>query len=193
MLSVWINLLELTDTTCHSYAATLTDLYARVDTLRSSRPRELAVRLRAMSSECRRRGRQTRSASWQATVQRAELYVRAHLDTPIHLADLCRVVGLSERGLRNAFYGVHGMSPKRWILTERLMRSQTALRQPGNVAMTVTSVAADHGFYQLGRFAGMYRQRFGETPSETLRAACRTARRTITTDREGDGDACTNR
>jgi len=113
--------------------------------------------------------------------------VRTHLDAPIPLSELCREVGLSERGLRNAFYGVHGMSPKRWILTERLLQSQTALRKPGNVTLTVTSVAADHGFYQLGRFAGMYRQRFGETPSETLRAACRTGRRSTTTDREAPG------
>jgi transcriptional regulator GlxA family with amidase domain len=107
----------------------------------------------------------------QAVVERAEAYVRAHLDTPISVACLCRLTGVSERGLRNAFYEVHGMSPKRWMVSERLIGVQTALRQPRSVATTVTSVATEHGFYQLGKFAAIYRKTFGEAPSRTLHAA----------------------
>jgi len=33
---------------------------------------------------------------------------------------------------------------------------------------TVTAVAMDHGFFQLGRFSADYRRAFGELPSETL-------------------------
>jgi transcriptional regulator GlxA family with amidase domain len=33
----------------------------------------------------------------------------------------------------------------------------------------VTRIATDCGFSQLGRFAVEYRQRFGESPSETLK------------------------
>ena len=124
-------------------------------------------------------------------MERAETYVRRHLDSPIPLSELCRVVGLSERALRNAFYGVHGVSPKRWILTERLLRIQSALSQPRSVALTVTSVAADHGFYQLGRFAGLYRRKFGERPSETLRAASKAEQCCIANHCEGHVDAYT--
>jgi AraC family transcriptional regulator, ethanolamine operon transcriptional activator len=127
----------------------------------------------------------------QAAVQRAEAYVRSHLDTLIPVAELCRVVGLSERGLRNAFYEVRGMGPKQWILTERLSRTQTALCTARAAALTVTAVAADHGFYQLGRFAGMYRKRFGESPSTTLQAACRD-RGLLHNRVQGDGDAGTS-
>ena len=42
--------------------------------------------------------------------------------------------------------------------------------------MTVGRAAAEVGFFQFGRFAGSYRQAFGELPSATLRAArCRKA------------------
>ena len=129
----------------------------------------------------------------EMAVRRAEAYVRAHLDTLIPVSRLCRVVGLSERGLRNAFYEVRGMSPKRWILAERLSRTQMALCKPPDLALTVTAVAADHGFSQLGRFAGMYRKRFGETPSETLEAAWRDRGLLHQRRSQGDGYAGTVR
>jgi len=33
----------------------------------------------------------------------------------------------------------------------------------------VTDVALEHGFVHMGRFAGYYKQRFGCSPSATLR------------------------
>jgi AraC family ethanolamine operon transcriptional activator len=79
------------------------------------------------------------------------------------------MVGRSERGLRDAFYTVHQMSPKRWVLAQRLQRARRALIEVRSAEVTVTRVAMDNGFHQLGRFAVTYRQAFGETPSETLR------------------------
>ena len=110
------------------------------------------------------------AAARRAVVERAEAYIRAHFDAPVPISRLCRVTGVSERCLRNAFYGVHGMGPKRWMLTERLMHTQVALRASQS-ATTVTAVATDFGFYQLGRFAAIYKKTFGEAPSETLHAA----------------------
>jgi AraC family ethanolamine operon transcriptional activator len=93
------------------------------------------------------------------------------MDTPVPLSRLCRILGLSERGLRNAFYGVHGMGPKRWLLAERLHCVRHVLSDACARPTTVTDVATDHGFFELGRFAGTYKQVFGEMPSETLRGA----------------------
>jgi AraC-like DNA-binding protein len=36
---------------------------------------------------------------------------------------------------------------------------------------TVTAIAVEHGFGELGRFSVRYRKLFGEMPSETLRRA----------------------
>ena len=81
----------------------------------------------------------------------------------------CANVCTGERGLRDAFYTVHQMSPKRWVLAQRLQRARRALIEVRSAEVTVTRVAMDNGFHQLGRFAVTYRQAFGETPSETLR------------------------
>jgi transcriptional regulator GlxA family with amidase domain len=93
------------------------------------------------------------------------------MDSPIPLSRLCQVAGVSERGLRNAFYEVHGMGPKRWMMAERLQGVQVALKERRGITMTVTEVATDHGFYQLGRFAAIYKKTFGEMPSTTLHSA----------------------
>nr|WP_291942362.1 helix-turn-helix domain-containing protein [Limnohabitans sp.] len=34
----------------------------------------------------------------------------------------------------------------------------------------MTEVAMGHGFWHLGRFAGLYKNYYGESPSETVRA-----------------------
>jgi transcriptional regulator GlxA family with amidase domain len=111
------------------------------------------------------------AASRREVVERAEAYVRAHIGTPIPVSRLSRILGLSERGLRNAFHSVRGTSPKRFMLTERLQGVRRALRDASGGPATVTEAATDHGFYELGRFAAAYRDAFGEAPSETRRGA----------------------
>ena len=152
-------------------ASHLSKLTARPDRSRSSFRRDLRCTVCGMPANLQRRTRKIGgSAAHRAVVDRAETYIRAHFDEPIPISRLCRITGVSERGLRNAFYGVHGMGPKRWILAQRLMHTQIALRA-SRTATTVTAVATDFGFYQLGRFAAIYKKTFGEAPSQTLHAA----------------------
>jgi AraC family ethanolamine operon transcriptional activator len=102
--------------------------------------------------------------------------VRAHPDFAVPISRLCRIAGVSERGLRNAFHSVRGMSPKQYLLTERLQGVRRALSGGGCHATTVTDIATNYGFFELGRFAASYREAFGEAPSDTLRAALRRSR-----------------
>jgi transcriptional regulator GlxA family with amidase domain len=113
------------------------------------------------------------SAARGAIVERAEAYVHAHPGDDVTLSKLCRVVGLSERGLRNAYYSVRGMSPKRCMLVDRLDGVRHALSDVGSRPASVTSVATAYGFYELGRFSAVYKKQFGERPSDTLRATIR--------------------
>ena len=112
-------------------------------------------------------------SSSRLAVARAEAYLLERRDVPIGVSQLSRVVGISERDLRRAFQTVHGTSPKRYMLAERLGAVRRDLRDATNHAASVTDVAARHGFSELGRFAGYYRKVFGETPSDTLRRARR--------------------
>lgn len=109
--------------------------------------------------------------SKRAIVERAEAFLRAHEGDSVSLATVSRLFGLSERGLRNAFYGVRGMSPLQSIRAERLRRVRRALSERSAARHTVTDIAIGHGFYELGRFAAAYRKAFGELPSDTLRGS----------------------
>jgi AraC-like DNA-binding protein len=111
----------------------------------------------------------SRRTSRELVVAMAESYLRENACQPVPLTELCRMVGLSERGLRNAFHAVRGMSPTRAALQTRLLEVRRALTDPH--AGSVTEVAVRFGFSELGRFAASYRRAFGEAPSDTLRAS----------------------
>jgi AraC family ethanolamine operon transcriptional activator len=122
-----------------------------------------------------RRSRRARPISRIAAVEQSEAYLRAHADTLVRISTLCRIVGLSERGLRNAFHSVRGMSPKQYLVAERLAGVRRTLADPRRRPATVAEAAVDHGFFELGRFAAAYKRAFGEAPSETLRGPSRDA------------------
>ena len=108
-------------------------------------------------------------ASRQQVVERAEAFLIARIGEAVSIGDLCRAAGVSERSLRNAFYDVRGMSPKRCVVRARLAEVRRALSDAGGARGAVTTIATDYGFFELGRFAGTYKSMFGESPSDTLR------------------------
>jgi transcriptional regulator GlxA family with amidase domain len=104
-------------------------------------------------------------------VTRVMEFLRDNLGEPMTVAELSRLAGVSERTLRAAFHDVLGLSPKQYDITERLRAARAALSAADPDTTTVTDVAMTYGFFELGRFAGRYRDVFGEVPSRTLRQA----------------------
>jgi transcriptional regulator GlxA family with amidase domain len=102
-------------------------------------------------------------------VARVEDTVRVHIGDPMRISDLCRTVAVSQRALRNAFHAIHGTTPYRYLRALRMREARKALLQPDTGGATVTRVAMQFGFFELGRFAVEYRLTFGESPSVTLR------------------------
>ena len=104
-------------------------------------------------------------------INRLDAFLNGHLDEPLQISQLCNATGVSERSLRNACHAVCGTSPKRYLTRRRLEAVRDALAQADPEQATVTRIATEFGFFELGRFAGMYSSVFGERPSETLRGA----------------------
>jgi AraC-like DNA-binding protein len=104
-------------------------------------------------------------------VQRAEKLALAYDDKPLQVSALSRALGVSERTLRKLFNEIHGRPPSRHLRMLRLSEVRRALLSARGQPVTVTEIATDFGFAELGRFAVEYRKAFGESPSETLHQA----------------------
>ena len=114
------------------------------------------------------RGRQTERH--RRIVDRFEETARTNIGRLAHLADLCREAGVTPRTLSRAFRAVHGTTPYRFLKELRLSEVRRALSSDVEGG-TITEVAMRFGFHELWRFAAQYRERFGESPSQTKRRA----------------------
>jgi|SRR3954471_2406479 transcriptional regulator GlxA family with amidase domain len=108
---------------------------------------------------------------YQNIISRVESLARMQSGEPLHIYFLCKQCGVTERTLRNAFHAVYGKTPYRHLRDLRMLDARQALLQPQSPATTVTAIAMQFGFLELGRFSVEYRSTFGERPSETLRRA----------------------
>jgi AraC-like DNA-binding protein len=89
------------------------------------------------------------------------------------IGELCLTAHVSERRLSEAFVDEFSQAPSRFFRDWALQRARLRLRTGEPSRITVSRIANDLGFFHLGRFAGRYRELFGETPSATLRAPAR--------------------
>jgi AraC family ethanolamine operon transcriptional activator len=105
---------------------------------------------------------------YQAITDRVQQIMCQLSGEPIHIGFLCETCGVTERTLRNAFRSIHGTTPYRYLRTRRMWEAREALLHADSAA-TVTSIAMQFGFLELGRFSVEYRYAFGERPSDTLR------------------------
>jgi AraC-like DNA-binding protein len=106
-----------------------------------------------------------------ASVKRVMDAVQELPAEPYDANRLAAIAQVSLRTLQEAFRRYVGMSPMAYVQEVRLQRVHRQLLAAAPGTTTVTDVAHAWGFVHLGRFAGRYRERFGESPSQTLRAA----------------------
>jgi AraC-like DNA-binding protein len=104
-----------------------------------------------------------------ARIADVEAWIDAHLEDPITIGRLCDVAGTGERWLQRVFEARRGMSPMRFVAERRLVEARRRLEGADSREEGVTRVALSLGFGHVGRFAILYRQAFGESPSETIR------------------------
>ena len=102
-------------------------------------------------------------------MQRMEEVLMATPEEPLYMAELSAQVGASYWTLRDCCLEYLGMSPKRYLWLRRMHLARRALRRANAEKTTVTEIAFDYGFWELGRFSVAYRSLFGESPSAALR------------------------
>ena len=94
-------------------------------------------------------------------VSRFEEYLEAHPNMPLYLLEMCAAIGVSERTLRIACERHLGMGPIRYLALRRMNLARRALLRAVSWTTTVTRIATEHGFFELGRFAVSYKAFWG--------------------------------
>ncbi len=97
-----------------------------------------------------------------------EEILAANRTRPLYLSEICAAVGVSERTLRLLCHEHLGMGPIRYLWIRRMNLARDALVVADSAKSTVTEIATEFGFWELGRFSVEYRALFGETPSAVL-------------------------
>ncbi|MGB3484660.1 MAG: AraC family transcriptional regulator [Mycobacterium sp.] len=97
-------------------------------------------------------------------------FIEMNADEPLTPNELARAGSMSVRTLHASFQKCFGMSPMAYVRKIRLEHVREELLKGGAEGeLRVTDVATRWGFFHLGRFAQQYKERFGESPSETIR------------------------
>ena len=81
---------------------------------------------------------------------------------PLDVDDLAREAGLSRAHFSREFRRVFGESPHAYLLTRRLERAATLLR---NTDRSVTDICLSVGLQSLGSFTTSFTRMFGESPT----------------------------
>lgn len=99
---------------------------------------------------------------------RTRAFLEAHSSEAVHVSDLASAAEVSERTLRRVFRDFYGVGPRTFVFLRQLMKVHQELIEATPAETTVTDVLMHWGIWEFGRFAGRYKQYFGELPSQTL-------------------------
>lgn len=104
-----------------------------------------------------------------ALLRRAVDAIEAEGSADVTVPDLARRLGVTVRALELGFRREFDCTPSEYLRAVRLGRVHEELQLAEPQSTTVTSIAAKWGFAHHGRFAVSYRERYGESPADTLR------------------------
>jgi AraC-like DNA-binding protein len=102
-------------------------------------------------------------------VRRVEEFFRERARAAVILAEAAACAGCSVRALQLAFRRYRGMTPMMVLRHIRLEAARDALARADG-ATSIRGIAADYRFSNPGRFARLFKEAFGQFPSEIRRA-----------------------
>lgn len=109
--------------------------------------------------------RQLRAQRKREGLDLACAFMIDHLSREITLTDIERAANLSARSLQIAFLERFGISPRSWLTEQRLVRAFSEIQRAApNISMA--EIATRSGFAHHGRFANLFKSRFGLLPSQ---------------------------
>lgn len=102
----------------------------------------------------------------ERALNRALEFIADHPQEALTTECLCVASASSISTLERAFRERYSVTPKRFILIQRLNQVHDKLRRQGDSGM-ISEVANEWGFWHMGKFAADYKKLFGYLPSQT--------------------------
>lgn len=103
-------------------------------------------------------------------VRNAERLLEQHdPNQAISANSVATALGVPKRTLFHAFRNSMGVGPHAYLRFVRIHQLRKSLMNATLGETSVTHLANELGFHQLGRLSGLYKAQFGELPSETLK------------------------
>ncbi|MFC4947258.1 AraC family transcriptional regulator [Pseudonocardia sp. GCM10023141] len=104
-----------------------------------------------------------------SAVRRATAFVDDHAGDPIGLAEIAAAARVGPRSLQDAFRRHLETTPMSYVREVRLARAHRDLvTADPTTGATVADIATRWGFAHHGRFAALYRERYGRSPIKDL-------------------------
>ena len=111
-----------------------------------------------------------RTDATATTLTRAIAFIETNPDIDISITDIARAAHVTVRAVQLAFRRGLDTTPMTYLRRVRLDRAHQQLRDADtHDGTTITQVAARWGFAAASRFTALYRQVYGQPPSQTLR------------------------
>ncbi|MEV0976202.1 helix-turn-helix transcriptional regulator [Streptomyces sp. NPDC049915] len=111
---------------------------------------------------------QDRTDAHSTTLRRAVAHIEDHAHRPLTVADIAAAAHVTVRALQYAFRRHLDTTPLGYLRRVRLAHVHQELRAADPAETTVGDIAARWGFAHPGRFAALYREAYGTSPSSTL-------------------------
>jgi transcriptional regulator GlxA family with amidase domain len=102
-------------------------------------------------------------------VREAERIMVERAAEALSITEIAAELEISARSLSEGFRRFRGISPHDFMTAQRLDGLRRALLQAER-GETVRSIASARGYVNFGAMTAAYRNRFGETPGQTLAA-----------------------
>ena len=106
----------------------------------------------------------------RAVAKRTSAFIDGHFREPVRMEDLRRATGVGARTLQRYFRQCFGTTVTSYLKAVRLDAAYHELIAAHPSRDTVTAIALRNGCSHAGRFSTEFRERFGESPSETLKS-----------------------
>ena len=104
---------------------------------------------------------ENRNYSYRSILPAIERIERRFKEPDLHIADLCRMVNLSDTQFRRHFVAVFGVSPVRYLLKLRMEHAAELLHSS---TMSIEEIAHDSGFNDSKHFSTVFKSFYKTSP-----------------------------